>query len=191
MSVLLDAGPALNFLAVGQQNLLIQIASQSGLDLQAPERIDKEVLGKVNDPRFQRTGVESTWKKLKFAGRLQILSDDITDPLFATAISRISGVPASQRVRTGKDLGEIMVMAHASVLVQAGVDVYVLMDEGDGRQIVKREQMWLTSKGAVGSLVLWSTRQVLEHAASQGWLPDGWQRVYNRMRQFDDGLPRL
>ncbi|SNY72234.1 hypothetical protein [Paractinoplanes atraurantiacus] len=76
MSILLDAGPSLNFLAVGQQNILIR-------------------------------------------------TDDLTTWQFAEAVTRISGMPAQDRVRSRKSLGEIMVLAHASVFVQQGQEVFV------------------------------------------------------------------
>lgn len=50
MSILLDAGPSLNFLAVGQQNILIKVAQSHDLQIEAPERVDREVIGKTNDP---------------------------------------------------------------------------------------------------------------------------------------------
>lgn len=51
MSILLDAGPSLNFLAVGQQNILIQIAQSQKLRLAAPARVDSEVIGMSRSDR--------------------------------------------------------------------------------------------------------------------------------------------
>jgi hypothetical protein len=49
VSILLDAGPSLNFLAVGQQNILIQVAASRSLQLAAPQRVDTEVEGMTKD----------------------------------------------------------------------------------------------------------------------------------------------
>lgn len=63
MSVILDAGPTLNFLAVGQQTVLISLANKGGLQLTVPQRVDHEVLGMCNDPRFAKTPAQATWRK--------------------------------------------------------------------------------------------------------------------------------
>ncbi len=52
------------------------------------------------DSRFSRTGAERTWKTLTAAGRVQILDDSLTDEAFTKAVSRISGMPASERMRS-------------------------------------------------------------------------------------------
>ncbi len=69
----------------------------------------------ARDPRFRRTGVLGTWRTLKTSGRVTILDDTLTSPEFTDAVSRIAGMPAEQRVRDRKSLGEIMVLAHASL----------------------------------------------------------------------------
>ncbi len=194
MSVLLDAGPCLNFLAVNQQGVLIELAASRQLNLAVPQRVEKEILGVGKDPRFARTSALATWHKLRSAGRVTVLDDTLETLEFIDAVTRISGQPAHDRVRTGKSLGEIMVLAHASVLVQRGEDVFVLIDESDGRDRAVQEIAWLQRNGATARLTLWSTRQVLKYAADQpGWIKGGlaWQAVYRQMRPFDDGLPPL
>jgi len=192
MSVILDAGPTLNFLAVGQQTVLISVADKGGLQLTVPERVDREVLGMCKDPRFARTPAQATWRKLKGAGRVVVVPDELTTAVFTEAVTRISGIPASERVKARRSLGEIMVLAHASSLAQCGTDVVVLLDDGDGRDRCHREQGWLERHGAPGQLVLWSTRQVLKQA-DPSWFVGGltWQQVYEKMREFDDGLLAL
>ena len=173
MSILLDAGPALNFLAVGQENVLIQLARSRALDLSTPQRVYDEVLGMAKDPRFKQTKVLRTWKTLNDTGRLTVLSDVLkTQPqAFVDAVSRISAMPAEDRVRVRRSLGEIMVLAHASVFAQQGQDVFVLIDEGDGRARAGKEQQWVARNGHRGRLVLWSTPLVLKVAAREsGWI---------------------
>jgi hypothetical protein len=194
MSVLLDAGPSLNFLAVRQENVLIQAAESANLDLAVPARVEREILGVCQDARFRRSPAETTWHKLRSAGRIRVLDDALATTPFVDAVTRISGQPAHDRIRTGRSLGEIMVLAHASVLVQQGHDIFVLIDESDGRVRAHREIAWLQENKATGRLTLWSTPQVLKQASGQtGWIKHGltWQAAYGQMRQFDDGLPDL
>lgn len=77
---------------------------------------------------------------------------------------------------------------------QRGQQVFVLIDESDGRRRAIAEQRWLRDHKAPGRLLLWSTPQVLRAAAKeQGWIVGDvtWEAVYNQMRKFDDGLPPL
>lgn len=194
MSILLDAGPALTFLAVGQENVLIQLALAGRMDLSTPERVDKEVRGKSRDPRFARTGVHRKWETLKDAGRLRILLDDLDGGVFEDAVGRIAGMPAQDRVQRKSSLGEIMVIAHGSVLAQQGEDVVVHIDEHDGRRRAAREITWLRRQGAPGQMRLWTTPQIILQAKERdGWITGSqdWQEVYRRMVTFDDGLPPL
>lgn len=186
MSVLLDAGPTLNFVAVSEQGLLLGLAAAHDLQLLAPEKVRDEVDRKAGQGRFARTGAQSTWRKLVAAGRVGILDDTLTDDLLIAAVARVSGQQAANRVRSGKDLGELMVIAHASVLAQRGTDAFVLIDDGDGRKRALREKEWLATSGATGTLTLWNTPQVLKQTA-----PENWKGIYTRMRAFDDGLPPL
>ena len=191
MSILLDAGPSLNFLAVGQQNILIQVAESQKLQLAAPARVDSEIIGMGASERFKNTGAGRIWAKLKSCGRVAILPDELTTLPFADAVTRISGMPARDRVRSRKSLGEIMVLAHASVFAQQDLDVFVLIDDGDGRRRASREAQWLRDQRHGGRLTLWSTRQVLREAGRRpDWIKGGltWEQVYDQMRAYDDGL---
>ena len=189
MTIFLDAGPALNFLATSNQNILIQVAAAKGSNIHVPERVEREILGKARlDTRFQQTPVESTWNKLVSSSRITVLSDVISNRMFEDAISRVADMPARNRMQNSKSLGEILVIAHASVLVQSGHNVFILMDDSDGRRRAKTELTWLGAQGHPSDcLAVWSTRQVLESAAGQGWIAQ-WEPLYVRMRRFDDGL---
>jgi hypothetical protein len=194
VSILLDAGPALNFLAVRQENILIQAAGSHGLQLAAPERVDREVEGQANSERFRRTRVRNTWRSMRNAGRIHILDDDLTTKAFADAVARVSGMPAGQRVKERKSLGEIMVISHASVLAQAGQSAYVLIDERDGRDRASQEVAWLRRQSAPGKMVLWHTLQVLHEAdRNPGWINGGLdgEAVFTQMRPYDEGLQKL
>ncbi|XVU22849.1 hypothetical protein ACQPZJ_37090 [Actinoplanes sp. CA-054009] len=192
MSILLDAGPCLNFFAVGQQNILIQVAESQKLQLAVPARVDTEIVGMSDNERFKSTGARKIWAMLKSCRRVEILPDDLTTWRFAEAVTRISGMPARDRVRSRKSLGEIMVLAHASVYVQQGQEVFVLIDDGDGRRRASREAQWLRDQRHERRLILWSTRQVLREAGRRdGWIKGdlSWEQVYDQMTAYDDGLP--
>lgn len=194
MSILLDAGPCLNFLAVRQENVLIQLAAFYDLELAAPQRVDDEVEGMVRDSRFTKTRVLTTWRTLKGPGRLRILNDGLETQEFAEAVARTDQrVPARDRVRQRRNLGEILVLAHASVLAQRGEQVFVLIDESDGRRRANDEQRWLSRRGASGALMLWNTpRDLHETASHPGWIRNDltWEAVYDQMTKFGDGLPQ-
>lgn len=190
MSILLDAGPSLNFLAVGQQNILIQVATAYGMTLATPARVDAEMTRKAQHDRFARTGVAGRWGTLKSSGRITVLDDTIDDSRFIGCIERCSGMPAPERTKRLESLGELMVIAHASVLCQDGKTVAVLIDDRDGRRIARAEMRWLEAHGHQ-RFELWGTGQVVRQAADHpGWISGGrhWTKVYDHMRDYDDGL---
>lgn len=194
MNILLDAGPALNFLAVGQENILIQLAASHQLQLTAPGKVDAEVFGMSKNSSFADRPVLAIWNRLKMSGRIRILDDYLTLTQFAATVTRISGMPAQQRMRSSRDLGEILVIGHASVAVQERHHAYVLMDESDGRRRVLRNGSGCRDQNLTGALTLWSTPNVLAHAGQQtGWITNDltWEQVYKAMMSFDDGLPAL
>jgi hypothetical protein len=101
----------------------------------------------------------------------------------------------AERRKHPKDLGEIMVIAHAVVAAEAGATVTVLIDDGDGARIatseVRRLQRLSANGLAVGSIRLASTLTVLGRAAGSEHVPDRltMRDIYGRLRALDDGLP--
>jgi hypothetical protein len=192
-SVLLDAGPSLNFLAVGQVNILVQAAIAWQAQLAVPEQVDKEIRGRCqHDTRFRDSGAPGTWRKLTAHDRVTVLVDDLGPEAFTAAVTRVSEMPATRRVRSRSSLGEIMVIAHASALVQSGTAVVVLIDERDERRRARREQRWLKAR-ELPPFALGSTVQVLRAAKDHpSWTAGGAdvQAVYDAMCLVDDGLPK-
>jgi hypothetical protein len=187
--IIIDAGPALNFLATKNERLLLSVI---GGYLSAPETVDHEVRDKgASDARF--TAAPAVWSKLLAASRLSILSDDIT-PALAAATNRICGTPLAERKRIARDLGETMVVAHAAVLAEAGHDVTVLIDDEGGARMATAEHRRLTrlrpKNPAFGSIRLVNTVAVLVSAAGKQHIPDkaSMRRVYQALRACDDGL---
>jgi hypothetical protein len=184
---IMDAGPGINFFSVNKERLLISVLGP----LCAPEAVETEILRKARqDERF--AAAERVWRKLT-SKYLEVLSDDVTDEL-AAAVQRISGIPFDQRIRSGKDLGETMVIAHAVVAAEAGEHVIVLIDDGGGCRAATKEANRLRrlQQGgqSVGSIGLVNTVTVLERAAGGKYLPDknAMRDLYGRLRTLDDGL---
>ena len=89
----------------------------------------------------------------------------------------------------------MMVVAHAVVAAEAGKDVTVLIDDGDGARMAMAEVRRLERLSArgqtVGSIRLASTLTVLQRAAGGPYIPDkgAMHDIYRRLRALDDGLP--
>jgi hypothetical protein len=188
---IIDAGPGLNFLSINKERLLIEVLGR----FSAPETVQAEVLRKSRQDERFRTAA-TVWSKLTTHDWIQILPDDVT-PELATIVQRISGLPAAERMRHAKDLGETMVIAHAVVAAEAGQSVIVLIDDGPGAVIatseIRRLQRLSSSGQAVGSITLASTLTVLGRAARTQHLPDraAMRDTYRRLRELDDGLPPI
>jgi hypothetical protein len=183
----IDAGPGLNFFALNKERLPISVLGQ----LSTPETVRNEILRKARtDKRFERA--EAVVNKLT-PTYLEVLPDDVTAEL-DRAVQRIERVPMSRRLAVSKDLGELMVIAHATVLADAGSHVVVLIDETNGAALAGSEQRRLArmrSTGAsVGSIKIVNTPRVLAAAAGGPHIPDRatLRTLYNQMRKLDDGL---
>lgn len=187
---IMDAGPGLNFFSLHRERLLFGALGS----LSIPEAVAAEIRRRSGqDRRF--AAADGVMRKIP--GRLlEVLSDDLTADL-ARAVERIGRTPAAERLRTSKDLGETLVIAHAAVAAEAGADVIVLIDDGGGRRAAAAEARRLErlrAQGAgVGSIRLIGTLTVLERAAGSEHLPDrgDMRDLYNRLRDLDDGLPPL
>jgi predicted nucleic acid-binding protein len=187
---IIDAGPGLNFLSINQERLLIRVLGK----LSAPETVQSEVFDKARqDERFRAAA--RVWRKLA-PNWMQILSDDQT-PELAAVVQRITQQPMAERLRRPKDLGEIMVIAHAVVIAEAGRQVTVLIDDGEGARTatseINRLQRLRRSGHSVGSIALVNTLTVLEIAAQKKYIPDKahMRHLYRRLREVDDGLPPI
>ncbi len=187
---IIDAGPGLNFLSINKERLLIAILGP----FSAPETVQDEVLRKSQqDDRFRVAA--TIWRRLT-PRWIQILPDDTT-PELATVVQRVSGLPMDERRRQARDLGEIMVIAHAVVAAESGHSVTILMDDGPGAAIATSEIRRLRRLGSsghpVGSITLASTLTILGRAARTEHLPDraAMRDTYKRMRGLDDGLPPI
>lgn len=183
----MDAGPGINFLSLNKERLLFSVLGA----LCVPEVVEAEILRKARqEERF--AAAARVWKKLP-QRLLEVLSDDVTDEL-AAVVHRITGLPMQRRIRTGKDLGEIMVISHAVVAAERGDSVIVLLDDGGGRRMLAVEQRRLerlrSFNSSIGQIGVIGTHTVLEKAAGTEFLPDcaSMRELYGRLRGLDDGL---
>ncbi|WP_240690549.1 MULTISPECIES: hypothetical protein [unclassified Amycolatopsis] len=179
---IIDAGPSLNFLSVNQERLLIRVLGP----LSVPETVQGEVLRKAQqDTRFR--AAEATWHKLT-PKWVQVLSDDPT-PELAAVVERITRLPLLQRLRQPRDLGELMVVAHAVVAAESGRTVRVLIDDGQGARLAAAEAARLERLRAqakpVGTVERVSTLTVLEVAARKRLVADrgAMRDLYGRIRR--------
>jgi hypothetical protein len=186
--VIVDAGPALNFFSINQERLLIDAVGK----ISAPEWVGEEVRSKARqDDRFRAAA--DVWRKLERSQWLDVLDDTVT-PALESAVRRITNVPMAERLKHPKDLGEILVLAHATVCAEGGADVVVLIDDGGGAKLAAIEAARLhrfrANGRSVGSLSLLNTPLVLERAAGRKYLPDrkAMRQIYTRLRSLDDGL---
>ncbi|WP_081296413.1 hypothetical protein ACSAM2_01085 [Actinomyces oris] len=185
---IMDAGPGLNFLSLNKERLLFDTVGP----LRVPEKVEEEILRKSRqDRRF--SAAENVWRRLP-ERLLQVLSDDSTNEDLSRAVGRISGTSFEQRIRISKNLGEVMVISHASVAAESGENVIILIDDSGGRQIAavearRLDRLRLMGKPA-GSIRLISTLTVLQKAAGREHIPNkkSMRTLYSRLRQLDDGL---
>jgi hypothetical protein len=185
---IMDAGPGLNFLSLNKERLLFDTVGP----LRVPEKVEEEILRKSRqDRRF--SAAENVWRRLP-ERLLQGLSDDSTNEDLSRAVGRISGTSFEQRIRISKNLGEVMVISHASVAAESGENVIILIDDSGGRQIAavearRLDRLRLMGKPA-GSIRLISTLTVLQKAAGREHIPNkkSMRTLYSRLRQLDDGL---
>jgi hypothetical protein len=186
--IIVDAGPALNFFSINKERVLLSVVGP----ISAPEVVLAEVKRKARrDRRFR--AAPAVWAKLARAQYLEVLSDDVT-PALAAAVQRISNVPMERRYQQAKDLGEVMVVAHAAVHAAEGDTVTVIIDDGPGAQLARAESarlQRLRQQGkAAGSIVLVNTPTILVSAARGQYIPDRdtMRAIYKQLRGCDDGL---
>ncbi|KGN32970.1 hypothetical protein N802_16475 [Knoellia sinensis KCTC 19936] len=187
-TVIIDAGPALNFSATNNERLLLSVLSP----LTAPETVADEVARKGKSARFK--AAPGVWKKLVQAKRLTVLSDDSTPDLEA-ASERIATMPLGDRKKDSRDLGETLVVIHAAVLADVGGhDVVILIDDQGGAELAAREIRRIERRRAAGhptgTIRLVNTPLVLDTAIRRGLIASkqDLRKIYTELRACDDGL---
>lgn len=189
--IVVDAGPAITFLARRETTRVLIQGLRGGFS--SPETVREEVIRKSRQDKRRFGATENQWTMLENANRITILSDDETDQLSA-AVQRLCNMPMSERMRQGKDLGELMVIAHAAVLAEAGHHVTILIQEHAGTQMAKLEGARIARlKSTQGSIRVWDSQTVLLNAAGSPEIPDKatMRRIYQSMHPLDAALPPI
>lgn len=187
--MVIDAGPSLNFMSIHKQRILIDCLGPISM----PETVYSEIERRSQqDRRF--SAAQRVLLNLKGSAHLNLLRDDPTNRGLAEAVERVAASPMAQRLQRSQDLGEVMVMAHCAVIVESGLDVVMLIDDGPAKQAAAREIRHLramkTSHPSMGEAYLLGTVDVLARAIKTSHLPDrrAMRDLCARMWGLDDGL---
>ena len=179
---ILDAGPSLNFFSIGRADLLLAVVRAGSARIAVPEDVDEEIRRKAGPKsKFARAGGALDWA-LRTEQILRLDSTSDRDSDLDRNVSRITGLPFEQRVRKGKDLGEMMVVAHALTLQNQGEKVIALIDDLDGQRLAAKHRVRYMS-----------TIDILRGAARLGLIKN-WgemRQLYLKMEPLDDGLPSV
>lgn len=142
------------------------------------EEVQDEVERKSADTKKFKTADEMLAERV-VAGEVEILVADINDPNFTQAVQVASGVRFEVRKGRSKDLGELMVTAHARARQADGDLAFAFIDEWRGQQMA----------GRCGVKII-TTEQILDQAIKHLYITDHseMKKVYDELRTFDDGL---
>ena len=154
---IIDAGPALNFLASGHQGILINAVGRQ--PVHAPQTVEDEVLRKsARISKFK--GAAGRWRNMQ-PNWLRLLSDDSQDPALRAASYTLLNTPLDLRQDDGDDLGETMVVLHAYARASAGENVVVIIDDRKGRDFASTARTRIDrlrqANPSVGRIFLTST----------------------------------
>lgn len=188
---ILDAGPALNFLSKGHENLLINAVGRQ--TIHAPASVETEVLRKSGrDGEFK--GAHGRWKRMR-PKWLNVLSDDADDEYLLQAAQVLINMPLDVRLEEGDDLGETMVVLHAYVRARQGTDVFVIIDDAGGKAFARKAIANLNAHKAagrpVGRMQIVGTIDLIGRRLNSEDIPDTdtLKTIWADISPLDDGLP--
>lgn len=191
-SNIIDAGPAINFLATKNQRILI--AATAG-PFQAPQAVKDEVMRKAaQEPRFAPAAQQ--WAKIE-RNWITVLPATRTP-----ALDRIARILTREPLPTlpsrAKDLGEAFVVIHATAQALSGEHVRVIIDDQGGQKLTKIAQRFLAAQRAnntpnVGTIGLMTTETILASQANTERIPDKptMRRVYSQLQTVNSGLVHI
>ncbi|MCF2526288.1 hypothetical protein [Yinghuangia soli] len=174
----LDAVICVHFVGANLHGLLIDVLAAVQLVVLVPEEVVGEVAGKGRKYR----GLEQRWKRLVASRHVRVLPRVELATGFARVIEVIEDIRETdleQAVRQHRDLGEVVVVAHAVHLAEQGVDVKVLIDDHGGQRLAAR---W--------GLEVLAIEDILTMAVELGFFPNAADLVgaYAKLRAFGDGM---
>lgn len=182
---ILDAGPCITFCAAAKQALLVEVLQRGSNRLHVPDVVDDEVGKRGSNRRDFPASTVNNWRLLTEHAYIGVLDSSVTTEdadALSNAVKKLTGTPLAQRLTESKDLGEIMVIAHAMVRKDRGEDVYVVIDEHRGQKLASK----------FGIKVI-DTAWILSSAVKRGLIADRGEmrKTYDTLRLYDAGLVRI
>jgi hypothetical protein len=182
---ILDAGPCITFCAAAKQALLIEVLQRGSNQLHVPDVVDDEIGKRGSNRRDFPASTVNNWRLLTEHDYIGVLDSSVATEdaeALSDAVKKLTGTPLAQRLTESKDLGEIMVIAHAMVRKDKGEDVYVVIDEHRGQK--------LASKFGIKII---DTAWILSSAVKRGLIADRGEmrKTYDSLRQYDAGLVHI
>ncbi|GGV38134.1 MULTISPECIES: hypothetical protein [Paenarthrobacter] len=179
---ILDAGPCITFCAAAKHALLLEVLRRGSNQLHVPDVVDGEITNRGSNRRDFPPATVPNWHWLVSHDHIGILDSHVSEEdlnALSEAVVKLTGMPLAQRLMEGRDLGEVLVIAHAMVRKDRGEDVYVVIDEYRGQQLASKF-----------GLKIIDTPWILSSAVRRGLIADRGEmrKVYNALRQFDAGL---
>ncbi len=178
----LDAVCCVHFCGANKHSILLEILNLLDLRILIPAEVSDEVVGK--DSKFP--GLALRWKKLIASNRVTILPRLLLDdPAQSSVVSRVAALrssPATTALRTRKDLGEFVVIAHAADMKARGRTVYVLLDDGAAQRTATAECLDVID---MQQLLTFGHRQGIDALATKANL----KAVYDALRRYGESLP--
>jgi len=146
-----------------------------------PTEVMTEIRGKAksNQGKSKFKGADKRLASLIAGNVIEELLPDTGDARLMDAVQRVAQVPYTLRKGRSKDLGEVMVVAHAKARASPEHIVFVLIDDLGGQKLARHHGTNLIS-----------TEQILRKGIDFGFITTRGQMkaIYNKLRPFDDGL---
>lgn len=182
---ILDAGPCINFCAAAKQALLIEVLQRGSNQLHVPDVVDDEVGKRGSNRRDFPASTVKNWRLLTEHDHIGILDSSVAADdadVLSEAVKKLTGTPLAQRLTESKDLGEVMVIAHAMVRKDRGEEVYVVIDERWGQKLASKFGMTVID-----------TAWILSSAVQRGLIADRGEmrKTYDALRKYDSGLVHI
>lgn len=191
-SHIIDAGPAINFLATNNQRILI--AGIGTQPFHAPEAVRDEVMRKAAE-RPDLAAAAPAWRRIE-TNWILLIPATRSPTLDRLAITLTQG-PLPIVPSRAKDSGETYVVIHAVERALNGNKVIVIIDDGGGQELLRRAQQYLNAQRrnnpSIGTVTLMTTEDILLARANTNHIPDKqkMRRIYDQLRAIDNGLVHI
>ena len=173
----LDAVCCVYFCAAGKGKLLTDVLTALGMEILVPAEVAGEVLRKRNFG-----SLSTQWPRMAASTRVRVLAPLVvgeSPPGLVAHVARIRGLGAAAALTTSKDLGEAVVLGHATFLAEQGHDVYVVIDDRGGQVLAEREPVSILT-----------VEDLLLAAVEARLLPGSdLRKTYEQFRHYGSGLP--